>query len=257
MIRPFTLITMLLAALSGAYLFAVKHRAQVLDDQIAALSQSSRLDAMRIRVLQGQWSLETDPTRLQQLAAQFTSLQPMQPSQLVTLAALVAGLPAAGTAAPAANPALPAQAVPQLAAPELTAQNVALSTGLPLPPPPAPAAPAPAMLASLEPATPVASKLAAHRVSHSALHLANTELAEALPAPKPYYMPRAPREAEPLQSSATVQTGPMGAQVMSVKATNMVPQYVQPVAAQEGGSELGMASNLPPPQPLPQNGSGN
>jgi hypothetical protein len=103
-IRPFTLITMLLAALSGAYLFAVKHQSQVLDDQIAALSQSSRLDAMRIRVLQGQWSLETDPTRLQQLAAQFTSLQPMRPAQLVTLAALVADLPAAGSAAPASNP---------------------------------------------------------------------------------------------------------------------------------------------------------
>jgi hypothetical protein len=53
------------------------------------------------------------------------------------------------------------------------------------------------------------------------------------------------------------QAGPMGAQVMSVKATNMVPQYVQPVAEQDGGSVLGMASNLPPPQPLPQNGAGN
>jgi hypothetical protein len=253
-IRPFTLITMLLAALSGAYLFAVKHQSQVLDDQIAALSQSSRLDAMRIRVLQGQWSLETDPTRLQQLAAQFTSLQPMQPAQLVTLAALFADLPAAGSAAPASNPALPAQAVPQMAT-ELTAQNSAPADGLPLPPPPAPAAP-PQMLAELAPA-PVASKPFVHRVSHSAPHLANTELAEALPPPKPY-IPRAPREAEPVQNNAIAQSGPMGAQVMSVKATNMVPQYVQPVAAeQENGSVLGMASNLAPPQPLPQNGSGN
>jgi hypothetical protein len=254
-IRPFTLITMLLAALSGAYLFAVKHQSQVLDDQIAALSQSSRLDAMRIRVLQGQWSLETDPTRLQQLAAQFTSLQPMRPAQLVTLAALVADLPAAGSAAPASNPVLPAQAVPQLA-PELTAQISAPAGALPLPPPPAPAAPE--MMASLAP-TPVVRKLVVHRVSHSALHLASTELAEALPAPKPYippYIPRTPR-AEPVQSSVVAQTGPMGAQVMSVKATNMVPQYVQPVVAQDGGSVLGMASNLPPPQPLPQNGSGN
>jgi hypothetical protein len=60
-----------------------------------------------------------------------------------------------------------------------------------------------------------------------------------------------------MQSSAIAQAGPMGAQVMSVKATNMVPQYVQPVAEQESGSVLGMAANLPPPQPLPQNGSGN
>jgi hypothetical protein len=257
MIRPFTLITMLLAALSGAYLFAVKHKAQVLDDEIAAYSQASRLDAMRIRVLQGQWSLETDPTRLQQLAAQFTNLQPMQPAQLVTLAALRDGLPAPGSAAPASNPALPEQVVPQLAAPEVAEQNTAASGALPLPPPPAPVAPASAMLASLAPAGLVANKVVAHRVSHSALHLANTELAEALPAPKPFYAPRPPREAEPLQSAALDQTGPMGAQVMSVKATGMVPQYVQPVASQDGGSELGMASNLPPPQPLPQNGSGD
>lgn len=254
MIRPFTLITMLLAALSGAYLFAVKHKAQVLDDEIAAFSQSSRLDAMRIRVLQGQWSLETDPTRLQQLAAQFTNLQPMLPAQLVTLAALRSSLPAPGSAAPVSNPALPEQVVPQLAAPEL-AENTATSGGLPLPPPLPPAAPARPMLASL---TPVPSRAVAHQVSHSALHLANTELAEVLPAPRPFYAPKPPREAEPVMpSSAIGTTGPMGAQVMSVKATNMVPQYVQPVASQDGGSELGMASNLPPPQPLPQNGDNN
>ncbi len=248
MIRPFTLITMLLAALSGAYLFAVKHQAQVLDDQIAALSQSARLDAMRIRVLQGQWSLETDPTRLQQLAAQFTSLQPMQPAQLVTLAALVSDLPAAGSPAPADNPALPAPAAPQLA-PELTAQNAAQAGALPLPPPPAPAAP-PQMLASLAP-TPVAGKPVAHRVSHSALHPANTELAEALPPPKPY-VPRAPRQVEPEQSSAIAQAGPMGAQVMSVKAVSS-PAPNETVA----GSALGMGADLAPPQPLPAGGTDN
>jgi hypothetical protein len=264
MIRPFTLIAMLLAALSGAYLFAVKHQAQVLDDEIAAFSQSSRLDAMRIRVLQGQWSLETDPTRLQQLAAQFTKLQPMQPAQLVTLAALRESLPPPGSAAPASNPELPNQTAPQL--PELAQQDAAPGA-LPFPPPPAPA---PMMLASLPTAAPalVQNRIIVHRVTHSALHLANTELAEDLPPPKPFYAPTPthiyapapPREAQPaVQTSAIGQTTPMGAQVVSVKATAMEQQYVPAPAmsAQDGGSVLGMASNLPPPQPMPQNGNGN
>ena len=53
MIRPFTLLTAMLFALSGAYLFAVKHRAQVLDDEIAATAQATRLDQQRIRVAGG------------------------------------------------------------------------------------------------------------------------------------------------------------------------------------------------------------
>ena len=255
MIRPFTLITMLLAALSGAYLFAVKHRAQVLDDEIAAFSQSSRLDAMRIRVLQGQWSLETDPTRLQQLAAQFTSLQPMQPAQLVTLAALKNSLPPPGSIAPQSNPALPDQTAPAQPNPDaLVAQQNAAPDALPLPPPPAPM-----MLAGLNPAPAVENRAFAHRVSHSALHLASTELAESLPPPKPFYPQVPAREAQPVvQSSAVAQDMPLGAQVVSVKATSGPPQYVPPAAATpDGGSVLGMASNLPPPQPLPQNGNEN
>ena len=254
MIRPFTLITMLLAALSGAYLFAVKHRAQVLDDEIAAFSQSSRLDAMRIRVLQGQWSLETDPTRLQQLAAQFTSLQPMQPAQLVTLAALKNSLPPPGSIAPQSNPALPDQTAPAQPNPDaLVAQQNAAPDALPLPPPPAPM-----MLAGLNPAPAVENRAFAHRVSHSALHLASTELAESLPPPKPFYPQVPAREAQPVvQSSAVAQDMPLGAQAMSVKATGL-SQYVPPAAATpDGGSVLGMASNLPPPQPLPQNGNEN
>ena len=115
MIRSFTLITMLLAAGSGAYLFAVKHRAQSLDDQIAHILDQTRQDAGRITVLQAQWALEIDPTRLQQLASQFTTLQPMQPAQLVTLAALRTSLPAPGSVAPAANPELPDQGPPEVA----------------------------------------------------------------------------------------------------------------------------------------------
>jgi hypothetical protein len=134
MIRPFTLMTATLAALAGAYLFDVKHRAQVLENQLAHVAEQSRVDKRQIQVLQAQWAQETDPSRLQQLANNFTALQPMRPSQLVTLADLRSDLPPAGSAAPAEAPATVAVDV-SVNAPAPPASPPA---ALPLPPPPAP-----------------------------------------------------------------------------------------------------------------------
>jgi hypothetical protein len=282
MIRPFTLITMMLAMVSGAYLFAVKHRAQVLDDQLAAVAQNARLDEQRIRVLQAQWALEIDPNRLQTLAAKFSALQPMKPAQLVTLAALPADLPPAGSAAPGANPVAPAMPLiaandpdpaPAATAPTATATDTAAGTTaagaatpdaaqvamLPMPPPVAPDSDSPA-----SPATPA---LAPHGVpSPAALramlngktvaartvrvagvtrrtgvsHLSHTEWAENLPPPRPLY------------TQADAGSAPMGARVMTVSAS--------PAAAvsgeSQGGSLLGMATDLAPPQPV-AGGTGN
>jgi hypothetical protein len=220
MIRPFTFITMLLAALSGAYLFAVKHRAQVLDDQIAQIADQSRLDAQRIRVLQAQWALEIDPTRLTQLASQFTTLQPMKPAQLVTLAALRDSLPPPDSQPPGANPAGSAPPLP------VVADAAPPANGLPMPPDPAPVAP------------PV-----------TAVHLAAAHMAAR------------PREAAAIvhhrlgatrQPVEMAQSLPMGAQVMTVKAVSQPP-----APADEGGSMLGMAQDMPPPQPLADNGTPN
>jgi hypothetical protein len=230
MIRPFTLMTAMLAAIAGAYLFDVKHRAQVLDDQLAHVAQQSRLDQRQIQVLQAQWAQETDPTRLQQLAGNFTTLQPMRPSQLVTLADLRTDLPPAGSAAPADNPAVP-MPVPVAA---VSASNAALSpaaplpaapvsAALPLPPPPAP----PLVTASLviRPVVVhglhVATRAARPRTEHQSESL----LADNLPRPRPLY---SPAPAAP------------------------VPQAgVTPAADTNGGSMLGMAADLdPPPQSI-------
>lgn len=242
MIRPFTLITMLLAAGSGAYLFAVKHRAQVLDDQLAAVAQQSRLDAQRIRVLQAQWALEIDPTRLNQLSAQFTSLQPMQPTQLVTLAALRDTLPPSGSAAPGANPAGDAQPLPALdeVAAGTPVAEAGSGSGLPLPPDPPPL-----LLASALAAPSVAVRHAGLRqVSHSVLHV--TRYAANLPPPQPY------RPAASLAGATLAANAPIGAQVMSVKAVSA------PAMAEVGsGSALGLGADLAPPQPLADAGNAN
>jgi hypothetical protein len=198
MIRPFTFITMLLAALSGAYLFAVKHRAQVLDDQLAAVRQATQLDEKNVRVLQAQWASEIDPTRLKQLAAAFSPLQPMKPAQLVTLAALRDALPPPESPAPAENPAAPAPAVIADAAPPPSlAAAITVAPALPLPPPaaPMPAAPPPVaptaaaprlLLASASP-RPVArvARAAARPQRVGASHLASGEWADSLPPPQP------------------------------------------------------------------------
>lgn len=254
MIRPLTLITMLLAAVSGAYLFAVKHRAQMLDEQIANISQASRLDAQRIRVLQAQWALETDPTRLQQLAAQFTDLQPMQPAQLITLAALRSSLPAPGSAPPDGNPELPDQALPEFntspslpdAALQAAAQNTILIGGMPLPPPPQiapPLAMASDDIALTAPAAAMAGPV--RRVSHSVL--SSSELAQALPPTRPYVAPHVFTVAAAALPAAYRE--PVVAPAVAVKATRYVPP-TPPIAADDSGSVLGMAANLPPPQPL-------
>jgi hypothetical protein len=225
MIRPFTLITMLLAAGSGAYLFAVKHRAQTLDDQLAGVNQKILLDAGRITVLQAQWAQETDPTRLSGLAKQFSPLQPMKPAQLVTLASLRDDLPPPETASPAGAapvPAIAASASDPPSAPYTVAPPAGVAPSLPLPPPLAPARLA---MDGNSPAR-------ARPVSHSLLHLASTKSAETLPPPR-VLAPQSP------------------------PARQLAPQFVAMKAAPaDTGSVLGMAADLAPPRPLPQ-GVGN
>lgn len=269
MIRPFTLITALMFVLSGAYLFEVKHRSQMLDDQLAATTQATRLDVQRIRVLRAQWALEVDPSRLAQLSAEFTKLQPMQPSQLVTLASLSNMLPAPGSAVPGQNPEGDMQAIPVVASDGAHGAGDALvaaaAPGLPLPPPVAPVSPAPTMrlakvapVARVENGKPVArmanveaivrSLPAAHRNTHTSHDATAHMYAENRPAYSGPVLP-APLMQSALASQAPIPQAPVGARVMPVRVVSAAPQV--PPMPQSGGSMLGMA------QTMGRNGSGN
>ncbi|WP_442865523.1 hypothetical protein [Acidocella sp. MX-AZ03] len=57
----------------------VKHQSRALENQLEQVAETSRHDEQSIRVLQAQWALEADPSRIAALAAQFTGLQPMKP----------------------------------------------------------------------------------------------------------------------------------------------------------------------------------
>ncbi len=239
MIRPFTLITAIMFVLSGAYLFAVKHRSEMLDSEIAATAQATRLDEQRIRVLQAQWALEVDPSRLAQLSAKFTQLQPMKPGQLVTLSALQGALPPAGSAVPGEAPAAPAitevAAVQPVAAPapaKPVQKPVQMaSVAVPRVTHVARTRPAPVMReARLDNVETLLRNLPAHaaHVRHPAL---GREYAENRPA---YAAPSA------LAAASVAMPPPMmEARVVPVRAVAQAS-----AAPMDGGSMLGMAQDM-------------
>lgn len=260
-VRPFTFLTGLMFAFSGAYLFVVKHQSQSLEDRLGQLAQTSRADEQAIRVLKAQWALEADPSRIAALAAAFTQLKPMQPSQLVTLASLAASLPAPGSPAPYSNPedlmpAMPGEAsgVPSPSGPaievrghdvtasasaaggnsvnarpavRLAAQTQVPEMDLPIPPPAAPAPP-PSMPVVTHPVQSV--RLTADR------HESRSWIA---PIPRQEPVVRKPLPVQPVvpvasgyvfqtraEGAAPALSRPLGAQVVRVKAVAHQPSFV-------------------------------
>ena len=94
MIRPFTCVCLVLAAGSGLYLYQVKQRAFALDASLRSTFHDIDAARERTRMLRADWALVNDPERLQALASQYLTLQPMQPSQLLTMDRLATALPA-------------------------------------------------------------------------------------------------------------------------------------------------------------------
>jgi hypothetical protein len=93
-IRPFTCVCLMLAAGSGLYLYQVKQRAFTLDASLRSTFHGIDEARDRTRMLRADWALMNDPERLQTLAGQYLTLQPMQPAQLLSMDQLAAALPA-------------------------------------------------------------------------------------------------------------------------------------------------------------------
>ena len=117
MIRPFTCVCLVLAAGSGLYLYQVKQRAFALDASLRSTFHDIDVAREKTRMLRADWALVNDPERLQALAGQYLTLQPMQPSQLQTMDQLAIALPAP-LPFPPPPPAAPAPA-PAAAGPTL------------------------------------------------------------------------------------------------------------------------------------------
>jgi len=189
MIRPVTILTALLAIGSGFYLYQAKHRTRLLDERIGAVQDETRTAQDQIAVLRAEWALENAPSRLAELAARYLVLEPMQPSQAVSMADLASrlpppALPGAAPPAGAAAPELPTIArLPSLAlyasldlfaAPQAAAARVAA----------APVA-APAPVPATRPAAPPSLAAAPAGAGEAIAAAPPPPLAAAPPAPRP------------------------------------------------------------------------
>jgi hypothetical protein len=280
-IRPLTCVCLILAAGSGLYLYQVKQRAFALDASLRSTFHDIDVARERTRMLRADWALMNDPERLQSLASQYLTLQPMQPSQLLTMDQLAAALPppvpSEASPAPAPKPAaVPAPTVdpthglpmaeatlPLLPHTNPIAAPVALLQPQPAAPPPAPvpvpqppdfavAAPVPQFAPTTpQPQPPLLAAIKPSR--HSGHHPAEPTqpwLAEADGYPA---IPRrhaahhaAPRSRE--YYAANVPPRDAALRITPPAATVMY----SPGLGASSGSSLGMASSaaLAPPRPL-------
>ena len=247
-IRPFTIVSGMLFVLSGAMMFVVKHQSQMLDAQLSDTNDATRQDEQGIRVLQAQWALEADPSRLASLAAQFTGLQPMKPGQLMTMGALGTSLPAPGAKAPGANPEDPVPALPQLAAAAAVsaapaAAPVQVAANVPTAVPAAVASPAPAPASQAPKSKPEVTPV--HVASASAIapaasfvphhHVAVERMASAVHHVTPKREMGSSVYLAAASGPAPVHAMPMGMALAPVRAV------ASPVPVEDSGSMLGMA----------------
>ena len=96
MIRPFSLVCMVMAAGSGLYLYQAKHASQMLDREIDRTLKATDQARQRIGLLQAEYQLLNDQGRLQDLAGKYLTLKTTAPTQFTNFADLERRLPAVG-----------------------------------------------------------------------------------------------------------------------------------------------------------------
>lgn len=256
MIRPFTVVCMLMAVGSGLYLYQCKHQAQVLDRKIARTIKQTDEARNRIGMLRAEWAQLNEPERIADLARAHTTLQTARPTQFIAANDLTGKLPApvaptrqleptdlpeASTAAPPlvqTEPPPPAAPRVAVSAPEAKPESKPVARA------PAATEPKPVQTATEAPAAepkpphhPAAANPAPAAVS--------PQIASVHPPARPIAPPRAVTAASIPANAAATAPGTIGAAVLHAmharEATRSTP-YVQPVAAP--------APAYAPPQPI-------
>jgi cell division protein FtsL len=72
----------LLAVALAVVLMAVSHEVRALEEDLAQLNRQIAVERQTVRVLQAEFSMLTEPRRLQRLASAYLDLQRIAPSQL-------------------------------------------------------------------------------------------------------------------------------------------------------------------------------
>jgi hypothetical protein len=243
MIRPFTFVCMLLAGMAGLYLYHTKHQSQMLDREIAHTMKLAEAARARAGVLQAEYALLNDPSRLEQLAGEhLPALKTTAPNQFATWAEFEKHLPPVGAPAveaPPLEPEAPAATLPE-AAPE--AKPDAKPEAKPeVKPEPArslvaarPAArPATTAVSLAEPPSPAAPV-------HPAARPAATPVSLTEP-PAPVHPAASPPQPVAVSAPVAPPTPPQ---------PRTMPTYTPPGAAPVVGSALGMARTMTAASPV-------
>ena len=244
MMRPLSLVCMLVAVLSGLYLYRTKYRAQMLDREINQTLKLADDSRARSGMLRADYALLNDPIRLQELVDQYLTLKTTQPTQFTTLADLERRLPPIGITVPepAPEPDIPAAVI----RPE-PRQHIAEPLPRPRPTAP-PAAPLPAVVASPRPPTPLAPQPSATQAVASAIPPATQLVMRSAP------IPAAPRAAAPPAATPPPATSVQSpARPPAIAATPAVAESAPPVVR----SALGMARRVATQPAMPPGGGGS
>ena len=112
MIRRFTLLCLIFAAISGLRLYSVKRDAQMQDREIARITHDTKDVRTHAALLHAEYDLLSDPDRLKDLASQVLKLQSTDPKQYVSLNDLEKRLPPVGKLPTLPTPPEPADVEP-------------------------------------------------------------------------------------------------------------------------------------------------
>ena len=235
MIRPFTVLCLLLAAGAGLYLYQAKQRTLQLDRRIDVVLRETEQVRAKTAMLHADYADLSRPDRLLALSNRYLALRPTEPSQFVELSALAHALPPIGKLT---RPMSPDMIVPLLGAPPAGTA-----------PPETPGQPAAAPAATLvslatRSVTDVGATPAPHHDTGARPTAARpptpvrhpTRLAEATPAPRPTLHPSmhlAPRPPAPPPTPTARWAAP------------------RPPMRASGGSMLGDAGAMAMPPPVP------
>lgn len=226
MIRPVTLVCLLVAAGAGLHLYQVKHSVSMLDRELRDVNRQTEVARERTQILRAEWALLNEPDRLRQVAQRHLALEPMAPTQFIREAEMERRLPAAK----------PFSGPPSLFGPP-EALNLAPEALVMPAPPQLAAVPAPAAAAAVAaPVAPAANANAAAR----------PPVTEA-PAPRP--APAPPR----ITAAPAVQPPPAPPPNRQMVSPALLVAPAAPPSPSMVSSALGSAAGaLPPPVPLPR-----
>lgn len=266
MIRQLTLLAMCSTLGSGLYLYSAKHKAELLDREIARNIREAEAARERTGLLTAEWALVNEPQRLGDLANKYLSLKPMAPTQFVSAKDLASRLPPVMSAADAHAAEATDDDAPMAAdtpAPAYAPANIASDANpvappsdpgiLPLPPS-APAQPAAVSVAAAE--KPKAVKLAVKAAPKKPAHPVALASGNAAPAnsPAPHDGPLAHGTPLPLAAPQAMRPQVMQAMARPAQTTahpavmSASPRYLGQVPFT--GSVLVHSGALPPPTPL-------